>query len=139
MKTANRTIPFSKIPKEYSRLVAMYPPRPIHDATDASNLGEVIGSMTGYKLNQDQQDYLTLLVSILRTWQSSLSKRPRIPTHEMVEFLMEQNDMTQTDLAKLLGVRQSLVSMMLSGKRAFSKASIKILCDRFHVDARMFL
>jgi HTH-type transcriptional regulator/antitoxin HigA len=139
MIVKQKRIPFRKLPKTYAGLVKCFMPRPIRDKVDAENVGEMMASLVGYELNRDQRDYLKLLVSIYKGWQDSLPRRLPVPPHELVQFMMEQHDMTQADLAKLLGVRQSLVSMMLSGKRAFSKESIKILADRFHINARVLL
>ena len=141
MITKSRSLRFATMPQEYSKLVAMFPPRPIHDAADAANVSEVIAAMHGHRLNSDQRDYLRLLFSIYSTWKESCPQKPqpKVPPHELIEFMMEQHDMNQTDLAKLLGVRPSLVSMMLAGKRSFSKASIKILTQRFGVEAGTFL
>jgi antitoxin component HigA of HigAB toxin-antitoxin module len=51
---------------------------------------------------------------------------------------LEQNDMTASDLGKLLGNR-SLGSKILRGERELSKQHFRILTERFKVDAGLFL
>jgi len=51
---------------------------------------------------------------------------------------LEENNMSGSDLGRLLGNR-TLGSALLSGKRKLSKTHIKILAERFRVDASLFL
>jgi hypothetical protein len=37
MRKTHPTIDFAKLPTDYAALVAMFPPRPIHDAVDYAN------------------------------------------------------------------------------------------------------
>ena len=53
-------------------------------------------------------------------------------------FLMEQNDLKQADLYDVFG-SQAIVSKVLSGKRAISKAQAKRLADRFHLSTDVFI
>jgi HTH-type transcriptional regulator/antitoxin HigA len=62
---------------------------------------------------------------------------PPAPPHEVLQFLMEEHQLTQADLAD--EVSPSHLSEILSGKRAISKASAKKLAQRFHVHADVFL
>ena len=50
-KTAT-TNDFRHLPKTYSALVAMLPPRPIHDDLDLANATEVIDRLAGFALNR---------------------------------------------------------------------------------------
>jgi antitoxin component HigA of HigAB toxin-antitoxin module len=51
---------------------------------------------------------------------------------------MEENEMNTSDLGYILGSR-GLASEVLSGKRGLSKALIRRLSERFHLDPRLFL
>jgi HTH-type transcriptional regulator/antitoxin HigA len=57
---------------------------------------------------------------------------------DSLKYLLEQNSMTASDLGNLLGNR-SLGSKILRGERELSKAHLRILADRFKVDAGLFL
>lgn len=43
-----------------------------------------------------------------------------MPSHEMIQYLMEQRHLQQSDLVELLGSR-SQVSLLVNGKRSISK------------------
>lgn len=58
---------------------------------------------------------------------------------ERLKSLMSSAGVTPTELAQILGVGKSAVSMLLSGKRQLSKQSIVRLSRRFRVEAGYFL
>ena len=57
-----------------------------------------------------------------------------MPSHEMIQYLMEQRHLQQSDLVELLGSR-SQVSLLVNGKRSISKGQAKKLAEFFHVSA----
>ena len=133
-------IKFSELPADYAGLVAFYPPRPLHDAVDERNVEEIILAMAGHKLTRDQEDYLNLLSDLLLKFQGeSRPGRRRRSAHERLRYLMEQSQMTPSQLAKVLRCSQPLVSLILSGKRSLSKENIIKLASRFKLDAGYFL
>ena len=54
-----------------------------------------------------------------------------------IKFLMEQHDLTQSDLPEIGS--QGVVSEILNGKRKLNISQIKKLSDRFHVSAETFI
>jgi transcriptional regulator with XRE-family HTH domain len=52
---------------------------------------------------------------------------------------MEENDMSQADLARLLGSSSGNVSEIMSGKRELSKPQISIVAERFKISPSAFL
>ena len=58
---------------------------------------------------------------------------------ESLKFIMEENDMSETDLAKLLGCHQSVASHILSGKRKLKLNELKILSKRFCLSVDYFI
>jgi HTH-type transcriptional regulator/antitoxin HigA len=138
--TATR-IKFSDLPKSYSELVAMYPPRPLHDKTDEQNLEELVFAMAGHALTPDQEDYLDLLSDMLLKYQEQQVARPRrrrSPAKRLA-YLIEQSGITRSQLATLLGCSQPLVSLILSGKRSLTVPHVRKLAAHFRVDAGYFV
>jgi|SRR6266550_2091602 len=134
------SIRFADIPRDYSGLVAFYPPRPLHDAVDERNVEEIVVAMAGHELTQDQEDYLNLLSDLLLKFRAEQqSGRRRRPVHERLKYLMEQSGMTPTELAKLLACSQPLVSLILTRKRSLSKHNIRKLGRHFKLDPGYFL
>jgi HTH-type transcriptional regulator/antitoxin HigA len=132
---------FPDMPVDYSGLVAMYPPRPLHDSIDERNVEEIVSETAGHQLSADQEDYLELLSDLLLKYQATQRqpKRTRQSPRERLKYLMAQSEMTPAALAKLLGCSQPLVSQLLSGKREVSKENAKKLASHFRLDAAYFL
>jgi HTH-type transcriptional regulator/antitoxin HigA len=57
---------------------------------------------------------------------------------DALKFLMAENEMKPADLGRLLGNR-SIASQILNGKRGLSQRHIRILADRFKVEAGLFV
>jgi len=62
---------------------------------------------------------------------------PTLGPREMLRFLMEQNDLNQSDLPELGS--QGVVSEILSGKRSLNVRQISSLAKRFNVSPGVFL
>jgi HTH-type transcriptional regulator/antitoxin HigA len=56
----------------------------------------------------------------------------------VLRFLIEQNDLTQRDLAAELG-SDTTVSLVLAGKRLLTRHQIQKLSQRFHASPAVFL
>lgn len=132
--------PFSKMPKTFAGLCRLLPPRPIHDETDYENAIEMLDSLVGFKLIKDQLDYVVVLTTLVGAYED---EHYAIDTSDAtgvdaLKYLLEQNEMSASDLGVLLGNR-SLGSKILRGERELSKAHLRILAERFKVDAGLFL
>jgi HTH-type transcriptional regulator / antitoxin HigA len=139
MQKSAHKIVFDKIPREYAALVAMFPPRPIHDSVDYANTMEIVLAMAGHKLTPDQADYLQILSEIILHY-DRIHDQPRkrgTPTQRL-QYLVEQAGLSASDLGRLLGNR-TMGSLLLSGKRSLSKAHIIKLAEHFKVRADYFL
>src|SRR5579862_8577129 len=113
--TATKTpIQFARLPKDYAGLCRVYLPRPIHDEAEFDNAFEMGGALAGHKLTKDQEDYLDIVASMIEDYEKrTLPPRPKISGLDLLKFLMEQNGMNASDLARLLGVDRSLGSSIL--------------------------
>jgi len=58
---------------------------------------------------------------------------------EVLRFIMEENQLSQNQLAKEMEIDQGLVSNFLSGKRSLSKANALKFAERFKVSVELFL
>lgn len=58
---------------------------------------------------------------------------------EVVRRLMDDNALTQSDLARILGAPRSNVSAILAGKRGLSRAHVQALAAHFGLPADVFL
>jgi len=135
-----RTLHFADLPRDYAGLVALLPPRPLHDATDADNVEEIVFAMAGHQLSRDQEDYLDLMSDLLeRYFDDRDQPDPPLSVAERLTYLMEESGLTPDDLRRLLGVSQPMVSLLMNGKRELSKAHIVRLAEHFRLAADYFM
>jgi len=140
MKTRNRTLKLADIPTDYAGLFRMHPLRPIHDKVDLDNATRIIDAMAGHDLNNDQEDYLEAIATLVMAYEDEHkpAKTARVSPLNTLRYLVEQSEMTASQLGDLLGNR-SLGSKVLRGERDLSKSHIRVLADYFKVSTDLFL
>ena len=82
--------------------------------------------------------YTKMIAELIEHYEKERYPIREVDPIEMLEFLMEQHGLSQTDLAKEFG-GQPVVSAVLSGKRPLNKNHILRLAARFHVSPATFL
>ena len=138
-KTATKSN-FRRLPKTYGGLVAMLPPRPIHDEVDLANALEMIDRLAGFDLNGDQEDYLDALSVFVEAYEAERFPMDdaRLGPLDALKALLAEHGLTASDLGRLLGNR-TLGAAILAGRRSLSKAHIKKLAAHFKVEPGLFL
>jgi HTH-type transcriptional regulator/antitoxin HigA len=131
---------FRRMPKTCTALVAMLPPRPLHDDVDLANATEVIDRLAGFPLNADQEDYLEALSTFVEAYEAERFPMDdsRIAPLDVLKALLTEHGMTASDLGRLLGNR-TLGAAILAGRRSLSKAHIRKLAEHFKVEPGLFL
>ena len=139
MRTTTGTIGFDDLPTKYEDLVRLHMPRPIHDEVELENATKLIDLMAGHHLSVDQEDYLDLLSDLVAKYEEETSPIGKgVSPKDVITWLIEELDMSITELGKLLGDR-SLGSRVLSGDRSLSKSHIKILAAHFKIIPAAFI
>ena len=130
----------TQLPKTYDDLMAMLPPRPIHDDVDLANASEMIDRLAGFRLNADQEDYLEAISTFVEAYEAD-----RFPIHDSrigplraLKALLAEHRMSASDLGRLLGNR-TLGAAIVAGRRNLSKTHIKKLAQHFKVQTGLFL
>jgi HTH-type transcriptional regulator/antitoxin HigA len=131
---------FRQLPRTYAALVALLPPRPIHDDADLANATEMIDRLAGFDLNADQEDYLEALATFVEAYEARRFPidDDAITPLDALRTLLAEHEMNASDLGRLLGAR-TLGPAILSGRRDLSKAHIKTLAEHFKVEPGLFL
>jgi HTH-type transcriptional regulator/antitoxin HigA len=130
-----------KIPANWKTLVGkLYLLRPIRTQGDYNRCLHIIDMLAGQTgLNKDQKDYLESLTALVEAYEKEHEKIDAGgDAVETIEFLLDENGLTGSDLGRILGQRQ-LGSKILSRKRELSKAHILRLADYFSVNPAVFL
>ncbi|MEP7213032.1 MAG: helix-turn-helix domain-containing protein [Acidobacteriota bacterium] len=128
--------------KRYGKLLASTLPAVIksdgeYDRTEAIfndlfNKGEANRSAEETRLFE-------LLANLLEEYETrTLPRIEDASPAETLRFLMEENDLKQSDLDDVFG-SQSVVSKVLSQQRSISKAHAKRLAERFNVSIDAFI
>jgi HTH-type transcriptional regulator/antitoxin HigA len=138
MKTVTR-LNFAGVPKDYAGLCRMLTPRPIHDKVDFGNVTEITDAMAGHKLTADQEDYFDLLCRLIEDYEKEHVNAPKATALDALQHLLDANDMSAADLARLLDVHRTLGGMILRGERQLTLAHVRTLAKRFNVSADLFL
>ena len=81
---------------------------------------------------------LDLLAKQIEAHEAEHHNLPDATPAEVLQYLMEEHQLKQTDLAEELG-GQSVVSAILNGKRELNTRQVKALAGRFNVSPAVFL
>jgi len=131
---------FKELPTDFAGLMARHTLCEIHDEIGHSNAMKMVDSLAGFNLSPGQAAYLAALSQLVEAYERETHPGvcEKATPIETLKYLLEENDMSGSDLGRLLGSR-TLGPALLSGKRKLSKNHIKILSERFKVDASLFL
>ena len=99
-----------------------------------NSLQDVVGDDEAHEL----ADLLDLVGQLVEDYEATRHVIPDAAPHEVLRFLLDQHGLKQSDLASEIG-GQSVVSDILSGKRAINARQAKALAVRFGVSAVAFL
>ena len=81
---------------------------------------------------------LDLLTKQIEAYEEEHHNLPDATPAEVLQYLMEEHELKQMDLAGELG-GQSVVSAILNGKRELNTRQVKALAARFNVSPAVFL
>jgi HTH-type transcriptional regulator/antitoxin HigA len=129
------------LPSDYDALVRMLPPRAIHDEAEYENTQDIVDALTSVPwMSRGQSEYLETLSVLMQAYEQENHEidTSHLTPLDMLKFLMEQHDLTPSQLGKLIG-SASLASMILRGERELSKGKIILLARHFKVDPGVFL
>jgi len=128
------------IPEDYADLVGLFMPRPLHDDVDYRNALAVLDAMAGFRMNRDQEDYFEAIATFVEKYEAEhhAIENAKLTTAELIRSLMDEHDMSESDLGRLLGDR-SLGHRVLTGERELSKAHIRVLAKHFRVSPAALL
>jgi antitoxin component HigA of HigAB toxin-antitoxin module len=132
------------LPRTFNDLNAIYPLRPIRDAVDLENAQEVMDRLAVLdRRTHDQNDYLHTLALLTEAFEAEQIEDALDPSKssglDALKYLMEAQRMKQTELAKVLGIGVSAMSMILSGDRPITADHARKLAKHFNVTAAAFL
>lgn len=143
MKTTRSNLP-ARMPTAFNELNALHALRPINDKIDLKNAEEVIDRLAVLnKRSADQNDYLETLILLSESYEATeiadALDRSKSSGLDALKYLMQARQMKQADLAKLLKIGVSAVSMILSGDRPITADHARNLAKHFGVSPAAFI
>lgn len=130
------------LPARFADLVQMMPPQAVQDEVEYENTLEVIDRLMAVaKLTKGQALYLETLVQLVQFYEAEhhAIDTANLTGLDSLKHLLEENEMSDSDLARLLGVQPSPGSKILKGERSLTVDHIRKLAERFKVSPCLFL
>jgi HTH-type transcriptional regulator/antitoxin HigA len=131
-----------KLPGRFEELVRLMPPQAIADDDQLERTIEMIDRlMAASKLTKGQSLYLETLVQLVRAYEVEhhAIDTSGLGAIDSLRHLMDENNMTASDLARLLGVHPSMGSKILKGERTLTIDHVRSLAARFKVSPGYFI
>ena len=123
----------------YLELVCHFPLRPIRTEAELDAATAVIHTLIDQDaLSDAEDDYLDVLTDQVRAYEAVHYPPEPVSDADMLQSLIEDRRVTQTEVAKGAGIAESTVSEVLSGKRKLNRAQIGKLARYFRVEPGVF-
>jgi len=128
---------------DYLALVETFPLQSIRDDEQLTRALPICEALIKKAINQalseGEEAYYLALTDLIETFEERYlgGTEEQVSGVELLRYLMEENGLTPTDLAPILGP-SSLVSDVLSGTRQMTIAHRQALARRFHLAADAF-
>jgi HTH-type transcriptional regulator/antitoxin HigA len=107
-------------------------PRKIHDDSDLEATQEVMDALAVLPARTpDQDDYLETLAELVEAYEEQAVKFSKRSGLETLKFLLTENNLTASDLSRLLDTDISLGYRILDGERNLTTKHIKKLARMF--------
>ncbi len=132
----------SIIADSYMDLIGEFPLRRIKTAADHARAKRLVLRLSGQDSDRGTKEYLDVLVDLIAKYEEQARQTvdcSDLSAADLVSHRIGQRGMSISELAREIGVAQSNLSEMLSGKRAWSKTAIRGLSRKLNIRAERFL
>lgn len=123
----------------YCNLLNEFVPRVIETEEEYDRALAIAEKLTFAKSRSSEEKALhKLLVTLIEAYETENYPMNESAPHEIIQHLMEASGTRQTDLVGVIG-SSDLVSEVVNGKRAISKAQAKALGEYYKVSPSLFI
>jgi HTH-type transcriptional regulator/antitoxin HigA len=113
-------------------------PRLIHSDVELADYTQALFDLTAKAdPTSNEEEAIELMTLLIDRYEQEHYAVPEAEPADVLRFLLEQNGLSQRDIAPELG-SESTVSLVLSGKRRLNRDHIARLSRRFHVSPAVF-
>jgi HTH-type transcriptional regulator / antitoxin HigA len=123
----------------YGKLLAQSQPKPILNEEDYEiAIAEVEHLMSQEGLTLEEETLLQLWALLIEEYEAKYYPIPEATPQNILLHLIEARKIKQADLVGVIGSK-GVVSEVVNGKRAISKAQAKALAEFFNVNPSIFI
>jgi HTH-type transcriptional regulator / antitoxin HigA len=124
---------------KYKKLLFRYQPKLIKSEEENERALAVVEELMHKKDRTIEEDelYELLIILIEKFEQEYYSPDQACTSHSMLLFLMEQQNISQEDLVKIIGSSE-IVSSLINGEKAIDKEQAENLGKFFNVESSIF-
>ena len=125
----------------YRQLIREFPLREIRTKKDAETATEILDRLFSDRYSdKGEAAYVFVLAKLVEDYENKYDPTPDAATGlDILRSLVEENSIKQNELAELLGIGQSAVSMILSGERPLTAEHARRLGKRFGLNPGTFI
>jgi HTH-type transcriptional regulator/antitoxin HigA len=123
----------------YLELLNTFPPRPIANEDDFNKTQKIIDTLIDKsELTPDEQDYLSVLGSLIRDYEDINLTLPKLNPVELIQALLDDAGLQIQDLIFIFGNEINL-SKILTNQQELTLTQIKKLAQFFKISPAAFL
>jgi len=127
------------LPDSYFELVKRFPLTHIRNSRHLDAAEKMMHQLLKEELDEGGQEYLDVLTDLVEKYEAEHEQIRDASEADVLRLLMESNGLSQTRLAKEVGISQSTISAVLNGARSLTKEQVIALASFFHVAPAAFL
>lgn len=126
-------------PAVYRDLLVEVTPKTIETETEYERTLAIVENLTFNRNRTPEETAIhKLLVMLVEAYEAEHYPMPESSPDEILQHIMEASGTRQADLVGIVG-SSGVVSEIVNGKRAISKAQAKILAELFKVSPSLFI
>ena len=126
-------------PEKYSMLLSSTLPGVIDSLDEYNRVEKIFNDLFDKNRSPEEDRLFALLANLLEDYEKrTLPPIEKSTPLETLKFLMEENNLRQSDLADVFKT-QSVVSEVLSGKREITKNQARALSEKFGLRLEAFI
>jgi HTH-type transcriptional regulator/antitoxin HigA len=89
-------------------------------------------------MDEGQEAYLDALTDLVETYEDRHVMIPDASEADVLRELMASNGLSQSAIAKKVGISQSTISAVLTGNRSLTKSQVETLAKFFRISPAVF-
>jgi HTH-type transcriptional regulator/antitoxin HigA len=127
------------LPDTYFELVKRFPLAHLQDDEQLDAAQKVIDHLLERDLDDGEQTYLDVLTDLVEDYEEKNHPIPDVSEADVLGELLRSHNLSQSKLAKRVGIAQSTISAVLNGVRSLTREQIVKLAEFFRVAPAAFL